>query len=183
MELTDGIVLSVSMSDSHSFSKYRAESIKLLEGLGVEGDAHCGKTVQHLSRVAKDPRRPNLRQAHLIHAELLDDLADSGFELTPGMLGENITTRDIPLLQLPTGTRLIFSASVVIEITGLRNPCSQLDTFMPGLLAAVVDRDSMGRLVRKCGVMTTVVTGGIVQPGDSIEVELPPKPHTPLYRV
>jgi len=183
MEFTGGTVLSVSMSDSHSFSKYTTESINLLEGLGVEGDAHCGKNVQHLSRIAKDPRRPNLRQLHLIHAELFDELADSGFKLAAGMLGENITTRNIPLLRLPTGTRLHFSKSVVIEITGLRNPCSQIDSYMPGLLAAVVKQDGKGNLVRKCGVMATVITGGVVSPGDGIEVELPVEPYTPLHRV
>jgi MOSC domain-containing protein YiiM len=159
------------MSGTHSFSKYRTESIHLLEGLGVEGDAHCGKNVQHLSRIAKNPRRPNLRQVHLIHAELFEELADSGFELAPGMLGENITTANIPLLRLPTGTRLRFAESVFIEITGLRNPCNQIDTFMPGLLAAVVNRDSKGELVRKCGVMATVISGGLVSPGNPITVE------------
>jgi hypothetical protein len=183
MDFTGATVLSVSKSGTHSFSKYSTENIHLLEGLGVEGDAHCGKNVQHLSRIAKDPRRPNLRQVHLIHAELLDELADSGFNISPGMLGENITTRNIPLLRLPTGTRLRFTESVVIEITGLRNPCNQIDTFMPGLLAAVVNRDSKGELVRKCGVMATVISGGLVSPGNPITVELPPQPHTPLHRV
>ena len=183
MELTGGTVLSVSMSGSHSFSKYIREEINLLEGLGVEGDAHCGKNVQHLSRIAKDPRRPNLRQVHLIHAELFDELAREGFHLAPGMLGENITTRNIPLLRLPTGSRLYFANSAVLEITGLRNPCSQIETFMPGLLAAVANRDKKGNLVRKCGVMATVITGGKVSPGNEITVELPPEPHTPLHRV
>jgi MOSC domain-containing protein YiiM len=183
MEFTNGTVLSVSMSPSHSFSKYRGESINLLQGLGVEGDAHSGKSVQHLSRITKNPKKPNLRQVHLIHAELFEELAESGFELAPGMLGENITTANIALLSLPTGSRLRFAELAVIEITGLRNPCNQIDTFMPGLLAAVVRRDSNGNLVRKCGVMATVVTGGLVQPGDPIEVVLPSEPYTPLQRV
>jgi len=182
-KFTDATVLSVSMSDSHSFSKYITEKINLIEGMGVEGDAHCGKTVQHLSRIAKNPRVPNLRQVHLIHAELFDELAESGFELTPGMLGENITTCNIPLLRLPTGTRLYFTESAVIEITGLRNPCSQINNFMPGLLATVVNRDNKGNLIRKCGVMATVITGGKVSPGDRIDVELPPEPYIPLQRV
>jgi MOSC domain-containing protein YiiM len=183
LDFADAAVMSVSMSESHSFSKYPKENITLLEGLGVEGDAHCGKNVQHLSRIAKDPRRPNLRQVHLIHAELFDELAESGFSLSPGLLGENITTRNVPLLHLPTGTRLIIARSVVVEITGLRNPCSQIDDFMPGLLAAVLRKDSKGNLDRKCGVMAVVIAGGIVRPGDVIRVELPPEPHIPLHRV
>lgn len=178
-----GAVLSVSKSTSHSFSKDVTESINLLAGLGVQDDAHCGKTVQHLSRVAKDPRRPNLRQVHLIQAELFDELGEVGFFIKPGDLGENITTRNIPLLQLPTGTKLQIGDLAEIEITGLRNPCSQIDDFMPGLLEAVNGWDNKGQKVRKCGVMATVITGGQVQPGDSIQVEFPPPPHLPLHRV
>ena len=182
-DFNNGNVLSVSMSSTHTFSKARTECIHLLKGLGVEGDAHCGRTVQHLSRIAKDPRRPNLRQVHLIHAELFDELAESGFLLNPGELGENITTRNIPLLSLPTGTKLQIGEIAIIELTGLRNPCSQIDTFMPGLLSAVVNKDKKGNLVRKCGVMATVIKGGDIHAGDSIEVDLPPPPYTPLHRV
>ena len=181
--LLDGTVVAVSKSSVHRFSKDVVDSIHLLSGLGVEGDAHCGKNVQHLSRKAKDPRRPNLRQVHLIHAELFDELAASGFILSPGLLGENITTRNIPLLSLPTGTRLIFQDSAEITITGLRNPCQQIDDFMPGLLSAVVTRDTKGDLVRKCGVMATVTRGGVVQANDRVSVVLPPEPHIPLHRV
>ncbi len=181
--LLDGTVVAVSKSSVHRFSKDVVDSIHLLSGLGVEGDAHCGKNVQHLSRKAKDPRRPNLRQVHLIHAELFDELAASGFILSPGLLGENITTRNIPLLSLPTGTRLIFQDSAEITITGLRNPCQQIDDFMPGLLSAVVTQDTKGDLVRKCGVMATVARGGVVQANDRVSVVLPPEPHIPLHRV
>ena len=179
----EGTVVAVSMSSVHGFSKDVVERIHLLSGLGVEGDAHCGKNVQHLSRKARDPRRPNLRQIHLIHAELFDELAASGFNLGPGLLGENVVTRNIPLLNLPTGTRLVFQGSAEIVITGLRNPCSQIDDFMPGLLSAVLGRNKKGDVVRKCGVMATVAKGGLVQAEDTISVFLPPEPHLPLHRV
>ncbi len=173
-------VVAVSRSDSHSFSKENRSSIRLIEGLGVEGDAHLGTTVKHLSRVARDPSQPNLRQVHLIHAELHEDLAAAGFEVRPGDLGENVTTRGIRLLDLPVGTRLKLGASAVIEVTGLRNPCVQIDRFKPGLLGEVVGRDTSGAVWRKTGIMSIVLTGGEVSAGDSIEVELPPGPHQPL---
>lgn len=181
--LIDGTVVAVSKSSEHGFSKHMVDSIHLLNGLGVEGDAHCGKNVQHLSRKAKDPRRRNLRQVHLIHAELFDEVAASGFTLSPGLLGENITTRNIPLLSLPTGTRLIFQGLAEVTVTGLRNPCQQIDDFMPGLLAAVVARNNKGELVRKCGVMATVTRGGVVKASDEISIILPLEPHIPLHRV
>jgi len=173
-------VVAVSRSESHSFSKQNQSSIRLIEGLGVEDDAHQGITVKHLSRVARDPTQPNLRQVHLIHAELHDELGAAGFEVRAGDLGENVTTRGIPLLELPIGSRLRLGASAVVEITGLRNPCVQIDRFRPGLLGNVVGRDESGAVWRKTGIMSVVITGGEVRPGDAIEVELPPEPHRPL---
>ena len=166
-------VLAVHRSSSHSFSKFAEESITLLPGLGVQGDAHSGATVKHRSRVAQDASQPNLRQVHLLHAELFDELIAAGFAVWAGELGENITTRGVNLLGLPAGTRLSLGASAVIELTGLRNPCSQIDRFQVGLMAAVLARDPQGRLVRKSGVMAVVVAAGNVQAGDPIGIELP----------
>lgn len=178
-----GKVMSVSRSVSHTFSKQPQTSITLLAGLGVEGDAHLGETVKHRSRVRQDPSQPNLRQVHLIQAELFDELRAKGFNVSAGDTGETITTQGMDLLSLPTGTRLHLGESAVVEVTGLRNPCAQLDTFQPGLMAAVLDRDDEGHLIRKAGVMGIVATGGEVQPGDAIRVELPPEPHRALDRV
>lgn len=178
-----GIVTAVSRSATHTFSKPNEERIRLLAGLGVEGDAHLGETVKHRSRVASDPTQANLRQVHLIHAELHDELRAGGFAVAPGQMGENITTRDIDLLGLPTGARLYLGAAAVVEVTGLRNPCSQLDCFQPGLMAAVLGRDEQGNVIRKAGVMAIVLAGGEVRPGDPIRVELPPAPHRRLERV
>lgn len=177
-----GKVIAVSLSTTHSFHKSHRESIELLAGLGVAGDAHCGKTVQHRSRVAKDPTQPNLRQVHLIHAELHDELKTKGFEILPGQMGENITTKDIELLKLPTDT-LLHIGQATIQITGLRNPCAQLNRFKSGLMAAVLDKDSAGNLIRQAGIMGIVITGGAVGTGDTIHVELPPQPHRSLERV
>lgn len=163
--------------------KPNQERITLLAGLGVEGDAHAGVTVKHRSRVAADPSRPNLRQVHLIHAELHDALASASFTVAPGQMGENVTTRGLDLLALPTGTRLHLGESAVVEVTGLRNPCTQLDGIQPGLMTATLDRDAEGGLVRKAGVMAIVLTGGDVRPGDTIRIELPPEPHRPLAPV
>ncbi|GGP23720.1 MOSC domain-containing protein [Silvimonas iriomotensis] len=173
----------VSQSPAHTFSKPNADCIRLLAGLGVEGDAHMGVTVKHRSRVAADPTQPNLRQVHLIQGELHDELASAGFTLQPGEMGENITTRGIDLLSLPRGAQLQIGAGVVVEITGLRNPCGQLDHHRKGLTAAVLSRDAEGNLVRKAGVMAIVLAGGEVRPGDSISVCLPPLPHHKLERV
>lgn len=178
-----GSVAAVSRSPAHTFSKGVEESIRLLAGLGVDGDAHAGETVKHRSRVARDPTRPNLRQVHLIHAELQDELRVSGFEVSPGDMGENVTTRGIDLLGLPTGARLRLGETAVVEVTGLRNPCAQLDRFQQGLMAAVLDRDERGRLIRKAGVMGIVLAGGPVRPGDRVRVELPAPPHRPLEPV
>ncbi len=178
-----GTVVAVCASPTHSFGKRVVESIRLLTGLGVEGDAHAGETVKHRSRVAADPTQPNLRQVHLIHAELHDELRAAGFDVTAGQMGENVTTRGVDLLGLPVGARLRLGADAVVEITGLRNPCSQIDAFRPGLLAAVLGRDEAGQLVRKSGVMGVVRAGGVVRSGDEIVVEMPPPPHRKLERV
>lgn len=177
-------VLAVHRSRSHSFSKFTEdEGIVLVAGLGVEGDAHAGPTVRHRSRLARDAGAPNLRQVHLIHAELFDELMAAGFAVWPGELGENITTRGLDLLALPTGTRLALGRSALIELTGLRNPCVQMDRFQQGLMAAVLGRDAQGQLVRKAGVMAVVLAGGEVRPGDAIGIELPALPHRPLLPV
>jgi MOSC domain len=176
-------VQAVSRAPQHTFSKANADVIRLLAGLGVEGDAHRGRTVQHRSRVARDATQPNLRQVHLIHGELHDELRAQGFAVAPGLMGENVTTRGVQLLALPTGTRLRLGDEAIVELTGLRNPCVQLDRFQPGLMAAVLDRDDEGGLVRKSGVMAIVVTSGDVRPADPIAVELPPAPRAALERV
>jgi MOSC domain-containing protein YiiM len=178
-----GIVKAVSRSATHSFSKSNQHSIRLLTGLGVEDDSHMGETVQHRSRVAADPTRPNLRQVHLMHTELHDELRAAGFSVSAGEMGENVTTRGIDLLGLPAGARLHLGATAVVAVTGLRNPCTQLDRFQPGLMAAVLGRDEQGNLVRKAGIMGIVVTGGEVRPGDRIHVILPRGPHQRLERV
>ena len=178
-----GIVTAVSSDAAHSFSKPNRERIRLLAGLGVEGDAHFGATVQHVSRVARDPTQPNLRQVHLIHAELHDELRLAGFEVSAGQMGENVTTRGIDLLALPRGARLRIGASAIIEVTGLRSPCSQLDGLQPGLMAATLGRDDKGGVIRKAGIMAIVVAGGEVRPGDQIQVELPQGPHIRLEPV
>src|SRR5438309_6391009 len=172
-------VAAVSLRAGHHFSKTPSLGIRLLRGLGVAGDAHMGETVKHRSRVRKDPTQPNLRQVHLIHAELFDELRAKGFAVKPGELGENVTTSGVDLLALPTGTRLHLGASAVVEITGLRNPCVQIEKFQSGLLAATLDKDSNGNLVRKAGVMSIVIRGGDVRPGDTITIEWPAQPHRP----
>jgi MOSC domain-containing protein YiiM len=178
-----GSVLAVSRSATHSLRKGSQLVIQLIAGLGVADDAHAGITVQHRSRVARDPNQPNLRQVHLIHTELHEELRGRGFHVAAGQMGENITTRGIDLLGLPARARLRLGDEAVVEITGLRNPCRQLEGIQPGLMAAVLDRDANGALIRKAGVMAVVVAGGLVRPGDVIAVELPPTPHTPLEPV
>ncbi len=165
-------VVSVAASGVHGFSKQVQPAIRLLAGLGVADDAHQGVTVKHRSRVARDPTQPNLRQVHLVHAELFAELAAKGFAVGPGDVGENVLTEGIDLLGLPRGTRLRLGEALV-EVTGLRNPCKQLDEFQPGLMAATLDRDDAGGLVRKAGVMAVVLEGGTVRVGDPIGVELP----------
>lgn len=176
-------VLAVHLSPVHEFSKGAFERITLLAGLGVEGDAHCGETVQHRSRVARDPTQPNLRQVHLLPSELFAELAARGHAVRPGDIGENITTRGIDLLALPTDTELHLGPEAVVCITGLRNPCTQIDRFQSGLMAAVLDRTPEGELVRKAGVMAVVLRGGVVAPQDRIQIRLPAGPHAPLRPV
>jgi MOSC domain-containing protein YiiM len=176
-------IVALHASAKHTMQKYARETIALRTGLGVEGDAHEGVTVKHRSRVAADPTQPNLRQVHLIHSELHDELRARGFDIAWGRMGENITTRGIDLLALPRGARLRLGAEAVVEITGLRNPCAQLDGITPGLMQAVLDRDADGGLIRKAGVMGIVITGGVVRVGDAIVVTLPAGPHERLERV
>ncbi|MBC7983304.1 MAG: MOSC domain-containing protein [Candidatus Obscuribacterales bacterium] len=176
-------VTAVSCSDSHTFSKANRFSIRLVAGLGVEGDVHSGATVKHRSRVAKNSAQPNLRQIHLIHAELHEELSERGFSVGAGELGENITTRGIDLLHLPTGTRLHIGSDAIVEVTGLRTPCGQIDHFQKGLMAAVLDRDAAGQLIRKTGVMSIVLAGGDVYVGDVIRIELPAELHRRLEPV
>jgi len=178
-----GRVRTVAKDDSHRFSKTLTSEICIVAGLGVQGDAHSGVTVQHRSRVAADPSQPNLRQVHLIQAELFDELNSQGFKVAPADLGENISTEGIDLLSLPRHTLLKIGSDVVLQVTGLRNPCAQIDRFQTGLLKAVLHRQPDGGLVRKAGIMTIVISGGMVRAGDPIELQLPALPHLPLERV
>lgn len=173
-------VLSVGADAEHRFSKLPRPSIRLIEGLGVDGDAHCGPTVQHRSRMARDPSQPNLRQVHLLQSELFAEVATRGHRLAPGDLGENVSTTGVDLLGLPVGTVLRLGEAAEVRLTGLRNPCWQIDRFSDGLLALMVPRDAEGRVLRKAGVMAVVVRSGRVQSGDPIRVVLPPDPHLPL---
>jgi MOSC domain-containing protein YiiM len=180
MELPKGLVVAVARDGEHRFSKAPRARIRLLAGEGVEGDAHCGVTVKHRSRVKRDPTQPNLRQVHLIHAELIDELQAAGFAVEAATLGENITTRGLALLDLPTGARLRIGPDAIVEVTGLRNPCFQLDNHQPGLTRAVLATGPDGELIRKAGVMAIVVRGGEVEPGHAIRIEAPASPHLRL---
>jgi MOSC domain-containing protein YiiM len=179
----NGVVTAVSRSATHTMSKSNEPSIRLVAGLGVDGDAHMGETVKHRSRVRRDPTQPNLRQVHLIHSELHDELLAAGFGVAPGQMGENVTTRGIDLLRLPKGARLHLGDAAMVELTGLRNPCVQLDAIQRGLMAATLSRAEQGELVRKAGVMGVVLSGGEVRPGDPIRIELPAGLQTPLAPV
>lgn len=178
-----GRVIALSKSPTHTFKKISCQSIRLLEGLGVEGDAHAGKKVKHRSRVAANPNQPNLRQVHLIHQELHEELREQDFNVRPGEMGENITTSGIDLLGLPEGTILAIGESARIEITGLRNPCQQLEQIKKGLMQAVLGRDQEGKLIRKAGIMAIVLQSGLVHINDSIQIHFPAKPFIPLDRV
>lgn len=181
--MTTPVVVAVARDERHRFGKPATDAIVLRAGLGVEGDAHSGATVQHRSRVRRDPTAPNLRQVHLVAAELLDELAGRGFVVEPGAIGENVTTRGVDLLGLGTGTVLRLGDDALVAVTGLRNPCVQLDRFRPGLQRAVLDRDAEGNLIRRAGVMAVVLHDGVVRPGDPIEVAPPPGPARPLLPV
>jgi len=178
-----GVVKAVSKSPEHTMRKPNQASIKLLAGLGVEGDAHMGVTVKHRSRVKQDPTQPNLRQVHLIHAELHEELQTAGFSLEPGQMGENITTSGLNLLDLPRNTQLHIGETAIVEVTGLRNPCAQLDGIKEGLMKAVLGRDENNNLIRKAGIMGIVLQGGIVSPVDTILVRFPEPPFHPLEKV
>ncbi len=178
-----GVVLSVAARNGHGLGKTTCSTITLIAGEGVEGDAHRGITVKHRSRVAKDPSQPNLRQVHLIHAELLDELASKGFEVAAGQLGENILTHRIDLLALPTGTQLVFPSGAQLKITGLRNPCHQINGHSPGLMDALLDKADDGSLIRKGGVMAVVLEGGLVRVNDDVKIVLPSEPWQSLKPV
>jgi MOSC domain-containing protein YiiM len=182
MPVPCGCVIAVARSAKHSFSKSVVDAINLIAGEGIEGDAHCGFTVKHRSRVAADPSQPNLRQVHLIHSELFLELSSKGFAIKPGDMGENITTCGIDLLALPRGAKLHIGETV-LKVTGLRNPCKQLNNFAPGLMNAVLDKAPDGALIRKAGIMAIVQKGGLVSVDDSIAITLPPLPFEPLDRV
>jgi MOSC domain len=178
-----GVVVAVCRNATHDFIKPSRESITLVVGFGVDGDAHMGATVKHRSRVAADPTQPNLRQVHLIPGELHDELRAKGFRVGPGIMGENVTIRGIDLLALPRGTQLHLGATAAVEVTGLRNPCAQLNDYQEGLMAAVLRKDSKGNVIRRAGIMSVVVAGGDVRRGDPVKVVLPPEPHVKLERV
>lgn len=177
------VVTAVSRSPAHTVVKDRRASIRLLAGLGVDGDVHQGETVQHRYAARRHPDAPNLRQLHLLHAELHDQLALAGFEVPAGAMGENVTTRGVELLRLPSGTRLRLGAEAVVELTGLRTPCRSLNRIAPGLMRTVLERDADGNVIGRAGVMAVVLTGGEVRPGDPIRVELPAAPYYQLAPV
>jgi MOSC domain-containing protein YiiM len=181
--VTNATVEAVHASPTHTMAKPSSDVVRLRAGHGVEGDAHAGATVKHRSRVRRDRTQPNLRQVHLIPGELHDELRDQGFPVGAGVMGENVTTRGLDLLGLPTGTVLRLGPDAAVEVTGLRNPCRQLEGIAPGLMAAVLDRDADGGLVRRAGIMAVVVVGGEVRPGDAVTVELPSSPYRPLAPV
>jgi MOSC domain-containing protein YiiM len=171
--MTAATVLSVSSKETPGIPKLVRDEIRLISGHGVEGDYHAGALIRHRSRAAKDPTEPNLRQIHIVHSELFDEVAPLGIIVKPGLMGENITTRGLAILELPPGTKLHFGATAVVEVTGLRNPCNQLDSVDERLLAQVALKALDGSIVRKAGVMGVVLEGGIVRPGDAIRVDTP----------
>lgn len=181
--MSEARVVAVAKDGVHRFSKEIVSEIRIIEGMGVEGDAHLGKTVKHRSRVAVDPTQPNLRQVHLIHSELFSEVSEKGFIVRAADLGENITTFGVDLLALPRGTVLKIGQTVELEVTGLRNPCKQIDNFQTGLLSAVLIKGENGELIRKSGIMTVVKAGGSIKAGDAIQSIFPEKPYLPLERV
>ena len=183
MSTASGVVVAVHRDAEHRFSKQATPEIELLAGLGVVGDAHAGATVQHRSRVAADPTQPNLRQVHLISEELHHELAEAGFAVEPGDMGENITTHGVDLFAFVVNTLLCFSSGAVVRITGLRNPCKQLDAYMPGLMQACLRRDGTGGIELRGGVMGVVDVGGVIAPGDGFSVQLPEPPLQKMARV
>lgn len=195
-------VVAVSRDGTHRFSKVPRQAITVVAGMGVAGDAHAGTLVQHRSRVRRDPNQPNLRQVHLIQTELLDEARAAGHDVAPGGLGENVLTEGLDLLALATDSRLLIG-DAVLRVTGLRNPCHQINEYSAGLLNIVVARiDGVGssadvtlsasggadaldgvRIVRRAGVMAVVERDGEIRPSMFIDVLAPPEPHRPLAPV
>jgi len=173
-------VVAVSVNPEHILSKVNKNSIRLVRDVGIVGDAHAGKTDQHLSHSSRDPKRPNLRQVHLIHAEFYEELNGAGFSVLPGQLGENITTQGLELLKLPSAARLFIGDQTALQVTGLRDPCKKLNDIQAGLMEATIERNSNGGLIRKTGIMSVVIKGGEIKPGDPIRVEMPPEPYKPM---
>ncbi len=181
--MNEPIVLALSISPTHTLSKQNQSEIEIVAGFGVKGDAHMGEKVKHRSRVRQNPNQPNLRQVHLIHSELFEELEIAGFDINPGDMGENITTANLDILALPRDTILSIGKEVKLLITGLRNPCDQLNGIEKGLMDAVISKDDQGQLIRKAGIMSVVLSGGIIKKGDMILVEYPNKPYIKLDRV
>ena len=175
-----GSVVAVSLSPTHSFSKTVTQRIRLIEGIGVEGDAHAGTTTQHRYLLKKDPGRANLTQVHLIQSELFPELADRGFDVSAGQLGENVTTAGVDLLTLPVGTVLYLGADAAVRVTGLRSPCSLINRFRPGLMKALIEKSDDGAVLRKSGIMATVISGGVVDAGAELRIEQPTGEHIPM---
>ena len=171
--MPDAFVVAVSSKPTHGVRKLQRERVTLIAGHGVEGDYHAGEFVRHRSRAARDPKQPNLRQVHLMHAELFDELAELGIAVGPGDMGENVTTRGLALLDLAPGTRLHLGSSAIVEITGCRNPCAQLNDVDERLLAQVAQKADDGSIIRKAGIMGVVIAGGDVRASDPIRAEAP----------
>ncbi len=180
MDSISGSVIAVCSRDAHLFSKENREEIELIKNFGINGDAHAGMYVKHRSRVKKNPKQLNLRQVHLIPIELLNEMKQHRYDLHPGDLGENITTSGIDLINLPLNSQINIGEEVVLEVKGLRDPCKQIEAFKEGLLKKMITKDADGNLIRKTGIMTIVLGGGIVKPNDKIEVVLPKKPYHKL---
>jgi MOSC domain-containing protein YiiM len=180
-----GYVIAVAAAATHQLSKPIVDEIRLVKDLGVEGDAHLGATTQHQMQARSDSTRPNLRQVHLLQSELFSELAQKGHVVGPATLGENITTAGVDLISLPRGTLLLLriGSDAVLQLTGLRNPCGQLDAFQPGLARAMLGKDEGGELIRKARVMSVVISGGTIRTGDEIAIELPLQPFEKLCPV
>lgn len=178
-----GRIEALHSSPSHSLKKETTSSLEIIKGLGVKGDAHMGAKIKHVYRVRKDPNEPNLRQVHIIHAELFDELKTKDFDISFGEMGENITCSGLDILSLPTDTELQMGVSTRLKVTGLRNPCAQLDSIKKGLMKACLDRNQSGEMIPKVGIMTIVLEGGIINQGDEIKVVFPPEPHRKLEAV
>ena len=181
-----GAVAAVHRSDEHTFSKATCESIELVAGLGVNGDAHQGAKVKHRSRVAANPDQPNLRQIHLVMSELLDEVNSAGHNVVAGQLGESITTTGIDLISLPVGSMLRIGDTALVALTGLRNPCPQIKSVGDGLMKMMFidDQDNPeGPKIGRTGVMGVVIAGGIVAADDGIKIRFPAGPLTRMEKV